>query len=38
MSPDEVYALNEEMWKKQVLDDEFWARSRAGKNPEPFVM
>lgn len=38
LSPEEVYALNAEMWKTQVLDDAYWARSLAGKNPEPFVM
>ena len=38
MSPNEVYALNAEIWKTQVLDDAYWAWSLAGKNPEPFVM
>ena len=38
MSPNDVYALNAEIWKTQVLDDAYWAESLAGKNPEPFVM
>jgi len=38
MTPAEVYALNVEIWKTQVLDDAYWAWSLAGKNPEPFVM
>lgn len=33
-----LYALNEETWATQVLDDAYWAWSLAGKNPEPFVM
>jgi hypothetical protein len=38
MSPNDVYALNAEIWKTQVLDDAYWVESLAGKNPEPFVM
>lgn len=38
LPPDWTYALNAEMWKTQVLDEAYWARSLAGKNPEPFVM
>jgi hypothetical protein len=38
LPPDWTYALNEQTWATQVLDDEYWAWSLAGKNPEPFVM
>lgn len=38
LSPELTHALNEEMWKTQVLDDAYWAESLARKNPEPFVM
>jgi hypothetical protein len=35
---DAVYAMNESFAKRFALDDAYWARSLAGKNPEPFVM
>ena len=38
LSPAQAYALNEELWATQVLDEAYWAESLAGKNPEPFVM
>lgn len=31
MSPNDVYALNAEIWKTQVLDDAYWAESLAAK-------
>jgi hypothetical protein len=35
---EEIWAANEELWKHTVYDEAYFARSAAGKNPEPFVM